>query len=220
LQHGGTSEKVPLPPAPEGTKAEIPLGPRLSAQDAKEDAAFAARTDEDEVAAAGTDENTAPNGPSVEENAEPADASTLVRIAPEFPDTVEMSREELYQHVWTTPIHLLAQALGLSDVGLAKTCSQMHVPRPGRGYWARLDAGEPVGKLKLPPLPENAPRLWTFNVAANRKRRAEWAAENLTAKSKGHSIASITRRHQSTGTSKAPNVIGMTKLSRRSDRKV
>jgi hypothetical protein len=32
LQHGGTSEQVVLPPAPDGTETEIPLGPRLNAQ--------------------------------------------------------------------------------------------------------------------------------------------------------------------------------------------
>ena len=63
-----------------------------------------------------------------------------IRVAPKFPDRVTMTREELYQHVWITPVNLLSAALGLSDVGLAKTCKQMNVPRRGRGYRARLDA--------------------------------------------------------------------------------
>lgn len=102
-----------------------------------------------------------------------------------------MTREELYEHVWSTPIHLLAEGLGLSDVGLAKTCAHLEIPRPGRGYWARLDAGERVEKLKLPPRSEHNPRGCEFNVADNRKRRAEWAADNLTAKSKGYSVPPI-----------------------------
>ncbi len=32
LQHGGASEQVPLPPIPEGTQTEIPLGRRLHEQ--------------------------------------------------------------------------------------------------------------------------------------------------------------------------------------------
>jgi hypothetical protein len=121
-----------------------------------------------------------------------AKAAVPARVAPTFPDVVTMTREELYQHAWSTPIHLLAEALGLSDVGLAKTCVQMEVPRPGRGYWARLDAGEPVEQIKLPPPSTEAVQKWTFNVALNRKRRADWAAANLSAPSKGKARAPIT----------------------------
>jgi hypothetical protein len=99
-----------------------------------------------------------------------------------------MTREELYQHVWTTPMQLLSGALGLSDIGLAKTCRQMEVPKPGRGYWARLDAGQSVEQIQLPPPSAGAVRKWTFNVAANRRRRADWAATNLSAPIKGNSL--------------------------------
>ncbi len=123
--------------------------------------------------------------------AKPAKTVTRARVAPKFPDVVEMTREELYQHVWTTPIHLLAVELGLSDVGLAKTCVQMEVPRPGRGYWARLDVGESVEQIQLPPPSSEAVRKWTVNVALNRQRRADWAATNRMAASKDKSAAAI-----------------------------
>src|SRR5262245_31040494 len=61
-----------------------------------------------------------------------------------------VTRAELYEQVWTTPMSRLAMDYGVSDVALAKTCKRMNIPRPGRGYWARLAAG---AKPKRPPLP-------------------------------------------------------------------
>src|SRR5687767_12788611 len=46
----------------------------------------------------------------------------------------ELTREELYELVWSTPMSRLAGRYGLSDVGLAKVCDRHHVPRPPRGY--------------------------------------------------------------------------------------
>lgn len=63
---------------------------------------------------------------------------------------VELTREELYQKVWATPISRLAKEFGLSDVGLAKICRKMKIPRPPRGYWAKLEAGHKVSKTPLP----------------------------------------------------------------------
>ncbi|AYM06225.1 hypothetical protein [Agrobacterium tumefaciens] len=60
-----------------------------------------------------------------------------------------MSREELYELVWSTPMQKLAETYGLSDRGLAKTCQRYLVPVPSRGYWAKIDAGQPVKRTPL-----------------------------------------------------------------------
>ena len=44
----------------------------------------------------------------------------------------------------------LAGRFGLSDVGLAKACKQANIPRPPRGYWAKLAAGKQVLRTPLP----------------------------------------------------------------------
>jgi hypothetical protein len=59
------------------------------------------------------------------------------------------SRLELYELVWTKPIVQLAEQFGLSDRGLAKICERHQIPVPGRGYWARLEAGQPLKKTPL-----------------------------------------------------------------------
>ena len=39
--------------------------------------------------------------------------------------SVELTREELYEQVWTVPMQRLAQRYGISDVALAKTCRKL-----------------------------------------------------------------------------------------------
>lgn len=44
----------------------------------------------------------------------------------------------------------MAEHFGVSDVAVAKWCKRMGVPRPGRGYWARKEAGQDVKRTPLP----------------------------------------------------------------------
>jgi hypothetical protein len=53
-----------------------------------------------------------------------------------------LSREDLYELVCSKPMTELAQDFGLSDVALAKRCRKLAVHIPGRGYWARVAAGQ------------------------------------------------------------------------------
>lgn len=57
-----------------------------------------------------------------------------------------LSRETLYELVWAEPVARLAKRWGVSDVAVAKWCRKLNVPRPGRGYWARVQAGHKGGK--------------------------------------------------------------------------
>lgn len=59
-------------------------------------------------------------------------------------------RDELFEMVWSEPISKVGPKLGVSDVALAKICRKLDVPRPPRGYWARLQHGYPVEKPSLP----------------------------------------------------------------------
>jgi hypothetical protein len=66
-----------------------------------------------------------------------------------FGKQIKMSRTDLYERVWTTPL-TLAKELGLSDVGLAKLCRQHDIPLPGRGYWVRMQFGKKQERTALP----------------------------------------------------------------------
>jgi hypothetical protein len=64
--------------------------------------------------------------------------------------SITVHREKLYEEVWTTPLRRLAQRYGISDVALGKICRKLNVPRPGVGYWAKIEAGAPPGRIPLP----------------------------------------------------------------------
>lgn len=63
---------------------------------------------------------------------------------------IHLSREDLYELAWSKPIRELAKDFGISDVALAKRCRRLGIPVPGRGYWARVDAGQQHYRPKLP----------------------------------------------------------------------
>src|ERR1700733_7552691 len=65
-------------------------------------------------------------------------------------DDLVLSREDLYELVWSKPMAELAKDFGISDVGLAKRCRRLGIPVPGRGYWARVDAGQKPYRPQLP----------------------------------------------------------------------
>lgn len=62
----------------------------------------------------------------------------------------ELTREELYERVWSTPAIKLATELGISDVGLGKICKRMRIPKPPPGYWRRVETGQRVARPALP----------------------------------------------------------------------
>lgn len=65
-------------------------------------------------------------------------------------DGVRLDREQLYELVWSEPISHIAPRLGLSDVGLAKICERLAVPRPGVGYWTQKEHGKARAAPELP----------------------------------------------------------------------
>jgi hypothetical protein len=69
--------------------------------------------------------------------------------------SVTVERDKLYEQVWSVPGSQLAAQYGISDVGLAKVCRRYKIPRPPRGYWAKLRAGKPVKRSPLPKLKDD-----------------------------------------------------------------
>lgn len=79
-----------------------------------------------------------------------------------------LTREALYELVWTTPLSTLAERWGLSRNGLAKICDRLLVPYPGRGYWNTRRAERPP----LPPAPAGGEAGLDLAAPAGRARRA------------------------------------------------
>jgi hypothetical protein len=55
-----------------------------------------------------------------------------------------LTREQLYELIWSEPMRLLGKQIGISDVAIAKHCRKMGIPVPERGYWNKLPAGKSV----------------------------------------------------------------------------
>lgn len=64
--------------------------------------------------------------------------------------TITVSREELYDQVWSTPMRKLATKYGLSLNDLIRACKQFQIPRPSVGYWAKKMRGQSPPQESLP----------------------------------------------------------------------
>ena len=65
-----------------------------------------------------------------------------------------VTREALYELVWAEPMLKVAARFGVSSSYMARVCTLLNVPRPARGYWAKLAVGKAPTQ---PPLPEPRP---------------------------------------------------------------
>jgi hypothetical protein len=72
---------------------------------------------------------------------------------------IKLTREELYEKVWSMPASKLSKEFGISDVALGKICKKLKIPKPNRGYWQQLAAGHCVQKEKLPPIKKGEPAM-------------------------------------------------------------
>lgn len=200
LAHGGASEQVPLPTAAPGTPAEVPLGPRLLNTDAappeppQADQPAAEESvgkeenpssplHSDTMALRDAEEPVAASQPPAAPASEPAQPEKLTRVT--------YTREQLYEAVWSTPVTKLAAELGISDVGLAKTCRRLGVPRPPLGYWAQIEAGKKLQKEPLPEAKSGQESIVHFDVAANLARRQHWAANNVLTSGRSGRVGAV-----------------------------
>jgi len=71
-----------------------------------------------------------------------------------------ITRKELHELVWSKPVMDISKEFGISDRGLGKVCERYDIPKPPRGYWQKLSAGE---KIKIPKLPKIKDK-WRENI--------------------------------------------------------
>ena len=65
-------------------------------------------------------------------------------------DKKELTRNELYDLVWSKPLTTLAKEYAYSDNGLRKICIKHNIPLPKSGYWSKIKFNKKVKKEKLP----------------------------------------------------------------------
>jgi hypothetical protein len=72
-----------------------------------------------------------------------------------------ITREELYELVWSTPMIKVAEKFEVSGSYLARVCTELRVPRPEPGYWAKLAVGKAPQRPALPEPLSGHPVVWS-----------------------------------------------------------
>jgi hypothetical protein len=111
-----------------------------------------------------------------------------------------VSREALYEEVWTDAVTVVAPRYGLSDVGLVNICRKLGIPVPPRGYWAKVKAGRPTRKVPLPPSPPARATSPGRYRCPNRRRPCTRASVTPSGRPARARRASASPRSSSTGT--------------------
>jgi len=108
--------------------------------------------------------------------------------------TFTLTREQLYDLVWSEPMQRLAKQIGISDVAIAKHCRKLGVPVPERGYWNKLQAGKPVTKTALPDRDLVTINRVTISGTLTRELRSRLKGEPGMVEPNTESIEALTAR--------------------------
>lgn len=68
---------------------------------------------------------------------------------------MELSREQLYERIWSDGIGKTEQALGLRRDELLNICETFNIPRPSSSYWSALKYGKSAKREELPIIKDN-----------------------------------------------------------------
>lgn len=108
--------------------------------------------------------------------------------------TFTLTREQLYDLVWSEPMRRLAKQIGVSDVAIAKHCRKLGVPVPERGYWNKLQAGKPVTKTALPERDLVTINLVTISGTLTPELKSRIKGEPGVTEPSGESIEALAER--------------------------
>lgn len=64
--------------------------------------------------------------------------------------TFSLTRQSLYEQVWSKPMVTLAKEFNLSDKGLREICKKNDIPIPPMGHWQKIQYGKKISKIPLP----------------------------------------------------------------------
>lgn len=82
---------------------------------------------------------------------------------------LELTREALYQLVWTSPLNALAAEHGTLPALIGAACRQTDIPLPAAGHWTRVELNKPVSR---PALPDSRPATELVRIATAPPKRA------------------------------------------------
>lgn len=65
-------------------------------------------------------------------------------------NTYKISREQLYNEIWTISVAGVAKKYGVPYSRMVKCCKEADIPTPGSGYWSDKNSGKPVVQTPMP----------------------------------------------------------------------
>lgn len=81
-----------------------------------------------------------------------------------------ITREELYELVWSTSVSAAAKRFGVSYTMMARVCRRMDVPRPPLGFPSLVRVGRAPPRPALPAWRFGTPQVWAKGFAAKQPR--------------------------------------------------
>lgn len=82
-----------------------------------------------------------------------------------------IQRDRLYTEIWREPMTKVSARHGVSSNYLARICKRLNIPRPPRGYWAKLAVGKAPPKPSLPAARAGDELSWSRGGMRNRAPR-------------------------------------------------
>jgi hypothetical protein len=124
--------------------------------------------------------------------------------------TTTISREELYDLVWTMPMMRLADIYDISDVGLAKMCRRLRVPRPPVGYWQRVAVGQKISRTPLRAVPRGLETRLATVTLRGRIEQPDQVETSFMQRIRAFEEAPENRIEVPTGLESAPKIVKRT----------
>ena len=91
---------------------------------------------------------------------------------------MQLTRAELFDHIWSEPMGTVAARYGLTGNGLAKICDRLAIPRPSRSHWTRNPASR-TPQPELPPAPLGLSE--TFALGRRQARQSPGSRTRMSA---------------------------------------
>lgn len=83
---------------------------------------------------------------------------------------ITLSRQQLYELVWSQPISALSNKYMLSEISFRTLCIKMSIPLPREGHWESIKMGKEV---KVPPLTSNYHGPNTISLSINDMKKKQ-----------------------------------------------
>jgi hypothetical protein len=88
-----------------------------------------------------------------------------------MPQSIEMTRQQLYDLVWSKSVAAVAASIPMSHVNLKRLCLKHQVPIPPLGHWRKSSTRQAADKVPLP-LSMGEQRIWVRRFLQRRPSRA------------------------------------------------